>query len=208
MGLFGLSKEIKEQIEEELKVVLCSGFFSELSILVRAQDTIEEICEENEVRMPSERYCLSLLKKIKKKYAVSGNNENFNRLHNVFSQLNHENIIAIHYADCGKDALSVVYEEMQRIEKVSGITEGYCYYGEYELETVIDKQVLSLIYGSHNASETQVREKIGNRVVELLREQGFEAEMTEGIAGEIQIHNFVWDKVYDDKKYAGKCEPQ
>ena len=206
MGLFGLSKEIKEQIEEELKVVLCSGFFSELSILVRAQDTIEEICEEYEVRMPSERYCLSLLKKIKKKYAVSGNNENFNRLHKVFSQLIQENIIAIHYADYEKDALSVVYEELQEIEKKGGISDGYCYYGEYELETVLDKQILFLTYGSHDAADTQVREKIGKRVVELLREQGFEAEMTEDITGEIQIRNFVWDKVYDDKKYAGMCE--
>lgn len=65
-----------------------------------------------------------------------------------------------------------------------------------------------MTYGSHDAADTQVREKIGKRVVELLREQGFEAEMTEDITGEIQIRNFEWDKVYDDKKYAGMCESE
>ena len=81
-------------------MVLCSGFFSELYILVRAQDSIEEICEENGVRMPSEKYCLSLLEKIKKKYITSGaNDEKFNKLNKVFVQLNQEHIIAIHYAD-------------------------------------------------------------------------------------------------------------
>lgn len=205
MGLFGLSKNVKLQIENELKFVVCSGFFSELTILVNAQETMEEICECNGVRMPSERYCLSFLEKMKKKYIAPGaNNENFNKLNKVFEQLNEENIIAVHYADYNNGSeISRVYELLQEIKEEGKQSEGYCVYHEYDVERAMETGVLYLMYGCHNADDTETITKMGGRIVALLREQGFDAAINKEVAEEIIINNFVWDKVYDGKYYAG-----
>lgn len=205
MGLFGLSKNVKLQIENELKFVVCSGFFSELTILVNAQETMEEICECNGVRMPSERYCLSFLEKMKKKYIAPGaNNENFNKLNKVFEQLNEENIIAVHYADYNNGSeISRVYELLQEIKEEGKQSEGYCVYHEYDVERAMETGVLYLMYGCHNADDTQTITKMGERIVALLCEQGFDAAINKEVAEEIIINNFVWDKVYDGKYYAG-----
>lgn len=205
MGLFGFSKNVKEQVENELKFVVCSGFFPELTILVNAQETMEEICEYNGAKMPSERYCLSFLEKMKKRYIVRGaNNENFYKLNKVFEQLNEENIIAVHYADYNNGSeISRVYELLQEIKEEGRQSEGYCVYHGYDVERAMEKGVFYLMYGCHNVDDTQTITKIGERIVALLREQGFDAKVHGGIEGEIVIKNFVWDKVYDDKDYAG-----
>jgi hypothetical protein len=195
--------DIREELKETVGFCVNSGFFSKEDILDQARDIYEDICGNGGVTVSDEDICEIVESLIAEaNYAETGEN-NYIRLRNVFDTLNKERIIAIHFAgytlDDGFGKVDTVFQFM----KSNDIPRrGYCFYHQQDMERAMDKSIKRLFLAFHSMNgDKKLTMEVGERIAELLKENGFDVDWDYSTESRIAINNFLWDKVYDGEDY-------
>ncbi|GEM_PF-4556680 len=103
----------------------------------------------------------------------------FEKLRNVFEQLNKEKIIALHRTGYTQsDGFDDVREVAQGIQEQQITPIGYCFYHTQDLIRVIETNHLYLTFGTCN-EEKYSAIQIGEKIISALKQQGFETERDE-----------------------------
>lgn len=201
---FTLPAEVQQEIEDALHFYVHSGFYSKDDIFKHACDLFEDICGYKNATCPPEAYIKQMVDGfIAGAKPVATNTNNYSRLKNVFDTLNRERIIAIHFAgytlDDGFDEVGTVF----RFMKDNDIPRrGYCFYHQQDIERAMSESVKRLFLAFHSMNDDkQIAVEVGERIVELLVENGFDVEWNHSPDSRIEINHFLWDKVYDGEDY-------
>lgn len=123
------------------------------------------------------------------------------RLTEAFDELCDRNIIALHNA--GFETSDGEYEvvEVERALRENGeMSDGYCFYHEQDLARAISKDNPSLYiaFQKINNEDDKVSIEVGKKVVEVLKNHGFEVDWNESATTKILIPNFRWQRIYDE----------
>lgn len=199
-----LSSELNQEIEDVLCFYIHSGFYSKEEIFSNGYQLFENMCIDNNIKLPSTLYMTERIESlISDNKTIEKDKKNYIRLRNVFDKLNRERIIAIHFAgytlDDGFEEVGVVCQFMKK----NGIPrQGYCFYHEQDVERALDESIQSLFLAFHSTNgDEQLAMEVGERIEELLTENGFDVEWDHSLDSRIKIKNFIWDKEYDGEDY-------
>ena len=199
-----LSSEIVQEIEAALHFCISSGFFSETEIYEQAMQAVKDIYIDNDIAIPPDSIIKQMIQRFAADTSLPANgSDNYIRLRNVFDLLNRERIIAIHFAgytlDDGFDEVDTVFDFM----KSNNIPRrGYCFYHQQDIERAMDKSIQCLYLAFHSLNgDVQLATEVGERISELLAENGFDVEWDNSPDSRIKINNFLWDKKYDGEDY-------
>lgn len=199
-----ISPDEEQEIEDELYFCIHSGFYSKDTIYSQAHQMFEDFCMDNNVILPSEMYITQMIERlISDDNLIKKSNDNYVRLRNVFDILNRERIIAVHFAgytlDDGFEEVRDVFQFMKRNEIPR---RGYCFYHQQDIERAMDESMQFLMLAFHSMNgDKQIAMEVGERINELLIENGFDVEWDHSIDSRIKIKNFLWDKKYDGEDY-------
>jgi len=76
------------------------------------------------------------------------------------------------------------------------------FYRNFCVVRVLDESIKRLFLAFHSINDNkQIAVEVGERIVELLNENGFDVEWNHSPDSRIAINNFLWDKVYDGEDY-------
>lgn len=199
-----ISPDAEKEIEEQLHFCIHSGFYSKNEIYNQAHQMFEDFCVENKIILPYDMFFTQMIEPlISDATKIKISSDNYVRLRNVFDILNREGIIAIHFAgynlDDGFEEVDVVFQFMKS-NKIP--RRGYCFYHQQDIERAMDESIQSLFLAFHSMNDDEeIALEVGERINELLFENGFEVEWDHSVNSRIKIKNFLWDKVYDGEDY-------
>ncbi|MET4083187.1 hypothetical protein ABIB40_003156 [Pedobacter sp. UYP30] len=127
----------------------------------------------------------------------------FDKLANVFDELNQEKIIALHKAGYTKqDGYSDVSEVVHLLKDGNIIPLGYCFYHTQDLERAIDPTGKNLFLAFDDIKQnTEESILIGQKIVSKLHEKGFIVEWNGTIEQRIEIKNISWQKIPDGQPW-------
>lgn len=196
--------DVQQDIEDAVHFCIHSGFYAQTDMFDQAYQIIEDICLDNNIMSPSELQIERMVERlIANANPIAAGKNNYVRLRSVFDALNRERIIAIHFAgytlDDGFDEVGTVFQFM----KSNNIPRrGYCFYHQQDIERAMDESI-KLLYLAFNSTngDKKIAVEVGERIVELLNETGFDVEWNHSPDSRIAINNFLWDKVYDGEDY-------
>jgi hypothetical protein len=181
MGFYSVP-EIKENIVEEIKD---NGFDEEIS----EKWAFEQI--ENE---------FTKLLEESKSWKKPTDSE---RLIEAFDELCKQNIIALHKAGyTTSDGEDEVVEVEISLRENDVISDGYCFYHEQDLARAISPENSSLYiaYQKIDNSDDKITLEVGQKVVKVLTEKGFEVEWNNDVRKKILIPDFKWQYMYSEQK--------
>jgi hypothetical protein len=195
-----ISDEVMSQFVENMRFYICSGFYSDEEILSHAETVIEEL---NFGKLNAEALTRQAIAKLRTAVTTY---DNFTRLARVFDILNRERIIAVHFA--GWD-LDEGFEEVGKVfafMKENNIPRrGYCFYHKQDIDRAIDPNIQNLQLAFHSMNDDKkIALEVGERIVTLLQETGFDVDWNHTISTRIKISNFLWDKVYNGEDYGAQ----
>ena len=195
-----MTKEIKTEALEMIKENVLFGFYSEKEIFTSISDAFYDAEDfDNDW----------LTKEISKQFVAHKNNSKswnrqtiFTRLVSVFDQLNKEKIVSLHKAGYTRqDAQDDCREIVDELGAIGIIAKGYCYYHAQDLQRALGEDgMLYIGYDSIEPTDSAA-EAVANRIVTLLRENGFTVSWNGFIDTRIEIKNITWQKVYDGVDY-------
>jgi hypothetical protein len=122
----------------------------------------------------------------------------YQRLANLFDELNNERLISLHCAGyTNGDGMSAIDEV---IAQVPYKLVGYIYYHQQDLERCIDSQQLTLSYGAfreteQTASSGRTKTEMGAYLSDKLRAAGFEVQWDGLPTTKLTLVNFTWDRM-------------
>ena len=118
----------------------------------------------------------------------------FDRLAQVFDQLNLSGIIALHNAGYTRQDGEGDTQEIHEDLKAKGITtRGYCFYHTQDMDGVIDGGNLYLAFGDFDYDD-QSGTAIGKEIVAALQDRGFKTNWNESIETRIEVLEIKWQK--------------
>lgn len=123
------------------------------------------------------------------------------KLINAFNELCTQNIMALHCAGfditSGEDDVIALELDLIKLKKSS---DGYCFYHEQDLETVLENDGGSLFitFQKVENEDNQVAIEIGKKVISILNKHGLKTNWNETVNKRIEILNFTWQKIYTD----------
>jgi hypothetical protein len=197
-----LAPHVSQEIEEALRFLVVSGFYSQSEIQIQAREIVDDICRDQKVTPPSDAYINQTVERLISS-VTPYTSDNYLRLRNVFDALNRERIIAIHYAgytlDDGFEEVETVFQFM----KSNNIPRrGYCFYHQQDIERAMNDSMQFLMLAFHSMNDDkQIAMEVGERVAELLTQNGFIVEWDHSAGSRIKIKNFCWDKTCDGEDY-------
>jgi len=126
----------------------------------------------------------------------------FDRLLRSFDMLNAQKIVALHKAgytrqDAEGDCAEIIDE--LRAMGISPI--GYCYYHTQDLERAIGEEKMLLIGYDSVDGDDDMAIKIAQRIVEVLKQNGFKVKWDGSLETRIEIQDINWKKTADDIDY-------
>ena len=196
--------EIQNEIEEALFFVIHSGYYSNEEMLEQAQQIFEDVClYDYNVPPPTAEYIEQTVKLLISCTPKISGKSNYIRLREIFDKLNKERIIAVDFAGYTmSDGHSDVGQVFAFMKENNIPRRGYCFYHQQDIERAIDKSIQFLHLAFHSMNDDKkIAVEIGERIVELLTESGFEVEWDKNPDTRIKINNFEWDKIYDGEDY-------
>jgi hypothetical protein len=124
------------------------------------------------------------------------------RLVDAFDKLRRQKIVALHNAGyTQEDALYDVKEVWEDLEDIDVHPVGYCYYHGQDIERAIEDNILCIgFYGKKEKNDKEAI-MIGNTIVNVLKESGFEVNWNNTASKRIEIQDFEWHNAftsYDD----------
>ena len=197
-----INDELREEILEALDFTVNSGYYDAETIEELATECLEELFEYDypELASPDSEGIRKIIAEIQSQAPTNTANKNYERLRDIFDQLNRERIIAVDFAGFdmseGHEDVGVVFQFMK---KNNIPRSGYCFYHQQDIERAMNPsfQNLNLAFHSTDGDEEQGL-IVGKRIVELLTEADFTVSWDGTLEHRICIQNFQWDKIYDD----------
>ena len=191
-----MDKEIIDEINYEIQVLLKSGFYDNDEILEIIEDEFfeEDISLDEISNLVNLNYDSSDIKQ---------NSVDFIKLKDVFNQLTGLNdIITIHNAGYGiEEGVQDAFELFVHLRNNNFNPKGFCFYSLEDIEIAIEENSLSIAFGDFENNENLAL-YIGKIVEEALKSNGFDINWDSSIDNPIVINNFDWTKIYDDEEYS------
>jgi len=190
--------ENEKYLYDHFLISIKSGLESQEDII---SDTLESIEDEGWEKEISEEWVretiASTYEKHQQKSKTWEHPTDTDKLHAAFDQLCRNKIVALHNAGYEKsDAIYDVQEIWQDLEDEGIKPIGYCYYHGQDLESVIETGDLTIGFYGEKENNDKEAITIGNKVVEVLRKQGFDVSWDGTASKRITIENFNWQNVF------------
>ena len=124
----------------------------------------------------------------------------FERLAECFSELEENNIIAVHFAGhTPTDGYEDSCDRYESWKEEGKIADGYCFYFSQDVEYAFDCGDICLAFGAFEQKHTEKALEIGQKIVEVLKKHGFSVEWNNSTETRILIRPFVWQKRFGSK---------
>ena len=195
MGVI-MDKELTDEINYEIQILIKIGFYSDDEILEIIDD---EFIEEN---ISKDLISKLLLENKENLDELKDDSDDFIRLRNAFIDLTKENIISIHNA--GYDIEEGIQDSFElfthlRNNKYGPI--GFCFYTFEDIENAIEDNALNIAFGDFEYDEKKGLE-IAKKIVTVLESYDFDIDWNESVDELILIQDFDWKKHFDGKEYS------
>jgi hypothetical protein len=116
------------------------------------------------------------------------------RLQAAFARLEKGGILAREkYADCQNCGVSDISAEMEAAHKKGRRVVGYTFFHDQDVEDVVESGSLYLSYGPYEDDDEAAR-RVGDRVVNVLRSAGLDAQWSGSAEDRIQLVDLTWHK--------------
>ncbi|WP_409200841.1 DUF6891 domain-containing protein [Methanobrevibacter sp. DSM 116169] len=181
-----MTDNLKEELDFTLEILTKSAFYSNKEIA----EIIEEQFIDEDINLDDLDFSYK-----------EQNNENFNKLEEVFKDLNKKNIIAIH--NCGydlEDGINDVLELYNHLKINKLNPDGFCFYTFEDVEEAILEESLFLTFADFHKNKDEAL-KIGQIIVDTLKDYNFNVNWNGSFDEFIEIKPFRWDKSYNDTIY-------
>lgn len=123
------------------------------------------------------------------------------KLIKAFDELCDQNIIALHNAGyTTSDGEYEVVEVERELRENEVVSDGYCFYHEQDLARaiILDNPSLYIAFQKVDNSDSETTIEVGNKVAEVLKNNGFEVNWNGSARSKIELSNFRWQHLYDE----------
>lgn len=124
------------------------------------------------------------------------------KLIKAFDELCDQNIIALHNAGyTTSDGEYEVVEVERELRENEVESDGYCFYHEQDLARAIDPENPSLYIAFQKVdnSDEETTIIVGNKVAEVLKNNGFEINWDGSAKRKIEIPGFKWQQIFNEE---------
>ena len=195
MGVI-MDKELIDEINYEIQVLIKIGFYSDDEILEIIDD---EFIEEN---ISKDLISNLLLENKENLEELKEDSDDFIKLSKAFDDLTKEKIISIHNAGYDiEEGIQDSFELFTHLKNNKYEPIGFCFYTFEDIENAIEENALNIAFGDFEYDEEKGL-KIAKKIVKALKDYGFEINWGESVDEIIEIENFNWKKKYDGKDYS------
>lgn len=183
---------LKDEVADEIGLLVKSGFFNKEETLEQIQDMLyddpldeawikQEIDKQYEQRLAEQN--------------TWPKETDFDRLTQVFDHLNTSGIIALHRAGITRQDGESDTKDLHDELTLKGIkTRGYCFYHTQDMDRVIDgDNRLFLAFGDFEESDEQGT-AIGKEIISALHKKGFKTNWNGSIETRIEVIDMNWQK--------------
>lgn len=195
-----MNQEIKNEALEQLNKEILYGFFDKDELFENIQDMFYDEDDLDESWLKTE---------IEKTFKQHQDNSkawthptDFEKLVRVFDELNKESIVGLHNAgytrqDAEGDCMDIIDE----LKAIGINAKGYCYYHSQDLERAIGANGMLFIGYDSADQDNEVAEEVANRIVDLLKANGFNVKWNGSLDTRIEIISIDWKKTPDNIDY-------
>lgn len=195
MGVI-MDKELIDEINYEIQVLIKIGFYSDDEILEIIDD---EFMEED---ISKDLISNLLLENNENLEELKEDSDDFIKLSKAFDDLTKEKIISIHNAGYDiEEGIQDSFELFTHLKNNKYEPIGFCFYTFEDIENAIEENALNIAFGDFEYDEKKGL-KIAKKIVKALKDYGFEINWGESVDEIIEIENFNWKKKYDGKDYS------
>ena len=195
-----MNQEIKNEVIGQLEKDILFGFEN-------ADDLLETISEMfyDEEDFDEDWLKQEIDQRLKKHQSESLNWEkptDFDKLVKSFDELNKEKIVSIHKAGYTRqDGEQDCAEIIDELNSIGVKAKGYCFYHTQDLERAIGtEKKLFLAFDSYNR-EDELAKQVADKIIEVLKENGFNVKWNGSLDTRIQITDIDWKKTVDNIDY-------
>lgn len=195
MGVI-MDKELIDEINYEIQVLIKIGFYSD--------DEILEIIDDEFIEEDISKYLISnlLLENKENLEELKEDSDDFIKLSKAFDDLTKEKIISIHNAGYDiEEGIQDSFELFTHLKNNKYEPIGFCFYTFEDIENAIEENALNIAFGDFEY-DGEKGLKIAKKIVKVLKDYGFEINWGESVDEIIEIENFNWKKKYDGKDYS------
>lgn len=195
MGVI-MDKELIDEINYEIQVLIKIGFYSD--------DEILEIIDDEFIEEDISKDLISnlLLENKENLEELKEDSDDFIKLSKAFDDLTKEKIISIHNAGYDiEEGIQDSFELFTHLKNNKYEPIGFCFYTFEDIENAIEENALNIAFGDFEYDEKKGL-KIAKKIVKVLKDYGFEINWGESVDEIIEIENFNWKKKYDGKDYS------
>ena len=191
-----MDKELIDEINYEIQVLIKIGFYSDDEILEIIDD---EFMEED---ISKDLISNLLLENNENLEELKEDSDDFIKLSKAFDDLTKEKIISIHNAGYDiEEGIQDSFELFTHLKNNKYEPIGFCFYTFEDIENAIEENALNIAFGDFEYDEEKGL-KIAKKIVKVLKDYGFEINWGESVDEIIEIENFNWKKKYDGKDYS------
>lgn len=191
-----MDKELIDEINYEIQLLLKIGFYSD--------DEILEIIDDEFIEEDISKDLISnlLLENKENLEELKEDSDDFIKLSKAFDDLTKEKIISIHNAGYDiEEGIQDSFELFTHLKNNKYEPIGFCFYTFEDIENAIEENSLNIAFGDFEYDEKKGLE-IAKKIVKTLKDYGFEINWAESVDEIIEIENFNWKKKYDGKDYS------
>ncbi|MCI5736785.1 MAG: hypothetical protein MR277_02075 [Methanobrevibacter ruminantium] len=191
-----MDKELIDEINYEIQVLIKIGFYSD--------DEILEIIDDEFIEEDISKDLISnlLLENNENLEELKEDSDDFIKLSKAFDDLTKEKIISIHNAGYDiEEGIQDSFELFTHLKNNKYEPIGFCFYTFEDIENAIEENALNIAFGDFEYDEEKGL-KIAKKIVKVLKDYGFEINWGESVDEIIEIENFNWKKKYDGKDYS------
>ncbi|WP_325192668.1 DUF6891 domain-containing protein [Methanobrevibacter ruminantium] len=191
-----MDKELIDEINYEIQVLIKIGFYSD--------DEILEIIDDEFIEEDISKDLISnlLLENNENLEELKEDSDDFIKLSKAFDDLTKEKIISIHNAGYDiEEGIQDSFELFTHLKNNKYEPIGFCFYTFEDIENAIEENALNIAFGDFEYDEKKGL-KIAKKIVKALKDYGFEINWGESVDEIIEIENFNWKKKYDGKDYS------
>lgn len=195
MGVI-MDKELIDEINYEIQVLIKIGFYSD--------DEILEIIDDEFIEEDISKDLISnlILENKENLEELKEDSDDFIKLSKAFDDLTKEKIISIHNAGYDiEEGIQDSFELFTHLKNNKYEPIGFCFYTFEDIENAIEENALNIAFGDFEYDEEKGL-KIAKKIVKALKDYGFEINWGESVDEIIEIENFNWKKKYDGKDYS------
>lgn len=193
-----MSKELRDEITEFIAMEVRSGFYHKDEIL---KFTLDAYSEDD----PDEKWIMKILTDLwdthMNEAATWEHPTDFDKLAEIFDELNKEHIIALHWAGYTKqDGYNDVQQVLTEVEKKGVHPKGFCFYHTQDLQRALSLGLLLLAFDDMEGDDARAV-ALGQHIVSKFHRLNFETEWDGTVEQRIAIKKFKWQKIVDDEDW-------